>query len=148
MAAKTTEPVLVDTNILIEAIDTKRIHHADALRLLERHPQLFMPAQVVREYLVACTRSRVKNGLGLPLAVALQSVNAFRRNIRLLPEEKPILPRFLELLADASYCGNHIHDVHLVATALAHKVPILLTLNTADFSAFKARLSIVTPAEL
>lgn len=46
------ERLLVDTNILLEATDEKRPYHQAAKELIESHPPLVMPAQVVREYRV------------------------------------------------------------------------------------------------
>lgn len=57
------------------------------------------PAQVIREYLVVATRPVIANGLGMLLGDALENVREFRKTIRLLPEERPVLPAFLRLLA-------------------------------------------------
>jgi predicted nucleic acid-binding protein len=79
-------------------------------------------------------------------AARLVYVREFRRLIRLLPEEKPLLSRLLELLAAVPCRGKKIHDAHIVAAADVHRIGVIATLNTEDFSLFGSRLTIVTPA--
>lgn len=142
---KSAEPVFVDTNVLIECTDEARRHHQEAIRLVETHARLVLSAQVVREYLVVATRPPSSNGLGLSLDAALSNVHEFRERIRLLPEERPILPTLLRLLGNVSCSGKRIHDAHVVATAMAHKIKVIVTLNAGDFSGFTAYVEIVTP---
>lgn len=148
MAAKTDLAALaVDTCILAEATDAARAHHHVALDVLELHPNLVLPAQVVREYLVAATRPVAANGLGLALDHARANLDAFRANMHLLPEERPVLPAFWRLLDSAPCLGKRLHDAHLAATVLAHRVGEILTLNVSHFAGFAAHLAVITPAE-
>lgn len=142
--------VFVDTNVLLEATDEARSHHAIARRLLDTHPRLVFSAQVAREYLVVATRPAPPqaNGLGLSLPAARSNLAEFRRAIRLLPEEKPILPLLLGLLEECPCTGKRIHDAHLAATAIVHRVKLLATFNSSDFAAFRPRVEPLTPAEV
>lgn len=144
----TIAPLAVDTCILAEATDTARAQHAAALAVLELHPNLVLPAQVVREYLVAATRPASVNGLGLPLDQARANLDAFLGNIQLLPEERPILPAFWGLLDVTPCVGKRLHDAHIAATAVAHGVAEILTLNGPHFQIFSAQVSVVTPPEV
>lgn len=81
------EPLLVDTNILIEATDTRRRFHGDATALIDAVGALVFSAQVIRECLVVATRPVNVNGLGMSLHEALEN-----------------LPAFLRLLAGAHCC--------------------------------------------
>lgn len=137
----------VDTCVLLEATDAGRAHHRVALDVLELHPDLVLPAQAIREYLAASTRPIAANGLGLSLAAARANLDAFRGNMRLLPEERPVLPSFFRLLDAAPCTGRRLYDAHLAATAMAHQVFEVLTLNGSDFAPFAAHLSVVTPNE-
>jgi predicted nucleic acid-binding protein len=139
------ERLLVDTNILLEATDAKRTYHQEALALIESHPRLVLPAQVIREYLVVTTRPTAANGLGMSLADALANVRQFRRAIRLLPENKPLLPTLLRLLAAAPCSGTRIHDAHIVASAVVHKIKTIVSLNIDDFALFAPRVIAITP---
>lgn len=137
--------LVVDTCILAEATDVARLHHRAALDVLEFHPNLVMPAQVVREYLVATTRPVAANGLGLTLEQARANIEAFRANLHLLPEERPVLPTFWQLLDIAPCHGKRLHDAHLAATAIAHGVDQILTLNGAHFESFTSKVAVLTP---
>lgn len=144
----TTELFLVDTNVLLEATDERRRFHSACVRLLETYPQLRTSSQVIREYLAVATRPVTANGLALSVADALENVREFRRALRLLPEEKPILPAFLSLLKEIPCQGKRIHDAHLVATAVVHRVRTLVTLNTRDFEPFASRIATIEPPDL
>jgi predicted nucleic acid-binding protein len=140
--------LLVDTNVLLEATDEARKQHREARRLVESHPALALAAQVIREYLVVATRPISANGLGLSTPDALENVREFRRGIRLLPEERPILPAFLALVEHTSCAGKRIHDVHLVATARVHRVQAIVSLNAADLAPLADELPVLTPHEV
>jgi len=103
---------------------------------------------VIREYLVVATRPAVANGLGLGLSGALENVREFRRTLRLLPEEKPTLPALLSLLEEIPCQGKRIHDAHLVATAIVHRLRTIVTLNGDDFQPFSSRVEAIEPARL
>jgi len=131
----------------LEASNRARSQHRAARELVERHEGLVIPAQVAREFLVAATRPPANNGLGLALLEALESLVGFREHIRLLPEEKPLLPTLLGLLARSPATGKRIHDVHIVAAAMVHRVPLVVTLNGDDFKDFSAQVTCLAPAE-
>jgi predicted nucleic acid-binding protein len=139
--------LLVDTNVLLEATDAARRFHRDALTLIESRAGLVIAAQIVREYLAVATRPTGANGLGLSTADALQNVLEFRRRLRLLPEERPVLPTFLGLLRDVPCRGKRVHDAHIAATAIVHRVGTIVTLNGDDLSAFTDRVGTVTPQQ-
>jgi predicted nucleic acid-binding protein len=141
------ERLLVDTNILLEATDEKRPYHREARELIESHRGLVLSAQVIREYLVVATRPATANGLGLPLSDGLANVREFRRAIRLLPESGPLLPTLLRLLAAVSCTGTRIHDAHIVASAMVHKIKTIVSLDTDDFALFVPRITAITPHE-
>ena len=98
------EPLLVDTNILIGATDTRRRFHGDAMALIDAVGALVFPAQVIREYLVVATGPVNVNGLGMSPHDALENIGEFRKAICLLAEERPFLPAFLRRLAGARCC--------------------------------------------
>jgi predicted nucleic acid-binding protein len=141
------EPVLVDTNVLVEATDERRKHHRSAFELVENRPGLTLCAQVIREYLVVATRpaARAGNGLGLSLPEALQNIAAFRERMRLLPEEKPVLPALFKLLDSVRCSGKRIHDANVVATAMTHGVHAILTFNLDDFRGFRQHIELIDP---
>lgn len=145
MATTNAEAAFIDTNVLLDATDRARAGHGPALRLLERRSKLVFSAQIVREYLVVATRPIEANGLGLALEPAMDNVAEFRHAIRLLPEEKPLLPALLELLREAPVQGKAIHDALVVATMRVHRISELVTFNAADFARFSAMVRVTSP---
>ena len=142
-----TADLLIDTNVLIEATDERRREHADASALLRSGQALVVSAQVIREYLAVATRPTSANGLGMTMADALGNVREFRREIRLLPEERPVLATFLALLERTPCSGKRVHDGHLVATAIAHGVRTIVSLNPTDLTSFGSDVIVVVPSE-
>lgn len=147
MATTADEPLLVDTNILVEATDEARRHHRSARALIESHPSLVIPAQVIREYLVVATRPVIpaSGGLGMSIEDAMENIRLFRSRLRLLPEEKPTLAALLRLLATVPCSGKKIHDANIVATAQVHGIAQIATLNTNDFRGFARQIKALTP---
>lgn len=143
---RTAERLLVDTSVLLEATDEARAHHASARELIEGRGSFVFPAQVAREFLVVATRPAAANGLGMSLGDALDNLREFRRIIRLLPEEKPLLPALLALLEAVPCQGKRIHDAQIVAAAIVHRVGTIVTLNGADLAAFRDRVDVREPA--
>jgi|CXWL01.1.fsa_nt_gi predicted nucleic acid-binding protein len=144
----TADSVFLDTNILVAATTPTREMHRVALGVFDALPNrglsLCLSGQVLREYLVVATREPDINGLGLSLEKALMNVRAFRDRARFLPENAAVSRRFEELLSEIPTSGRAIHDAHLVATALAHEVGTLLTLNVKDFRRFGEHIELRT----
>lgn len=140
------ERLLIDTCVLLEATDLGRRGNRAARDLLERHDALVFPAQVAREYLVVATRPREANGLGVTAVQALENLESIRENVRLLSEEKPLLPVLLGLVRTHSLTGKRIHDAHIVAAAMAHGVKRIATLNIGDFRPFLPEVTCLDPA--
>jgi predicted nucleic acid-binding protein len=146
MATRSAEPVFTDTNVLVDATDTRRPRHRAASTLLERGSGLVFSAQVAREYLAVATRPALANGLGLSTDLALENLAEFRRVIRLLPEERPLLPALLALLREVPCEGKTIHDALIVATMRVHHVKVLVTSNPAHFARFGKLVRLVEPS--
>jgi predicted nucleic acid-binding protein len=142
MPTTETEPFFVDTNVLLDATNVRRPRHAAALRLLEGGRELVLSAQIVREYLVVATRPPDVNGFGLEIADALENIAEVRRFVRMLPEEKPLLPALLELLRSTPCEGKAIHDALVVATMRVHRVRTLVTSNPKHFARFGASVRV------
>lgn len=148
MVTKADDALLVDTSVLLEASNKARKQHAAALSVLETRDHLVFPSQVAREFLVVATRPTAVDGLGLSPKAALENLTAFRRNVRLLPEEKPLLATLLRIVEDLSLEGKRIHDAHIVAAAVVHKVQWVVTLNSGDFQSFAKYVRCAAPADI
>jgi predicted nucleic acid-binding protein len=136
MVTKIVERIFTDTNVLVDATDIKRPRHRAAVALLERRRGLVFSAQVAREYLAVTTRPVEANGLGMTLPDALANLAELRRVLRLLPEERALLPALLALLEEVPCHGSGIHDALVVATMRVHRVRRLVTSNPGHFERF------------
>ena len=69
-----------DTNVLLTAVASQRSLNQQALHILNVLPnagvELCISGQVVREFLVVCTRPIEVNGLGLSTALAIDNIKA------------------------------------------------------------------------
>lgn len=149
MATTDDSAVLLDTNVLLDATTPARNLHDAARSILDDWPnrglRLCVSGQVLREYLVVATREAEHNGLGLSVTDGLDNVEAFVGRCRFLAEGPDVAERLREVLREVSCSGKRIHDANLVATALTHGVPHLVTANTADFQPFGDLLGVIRP---
>jgi len=53
-----------------------------------------------------------------------------------LPAPLDVVDRLLDLLAHANVSGQHVHDAHIAAVAIASGVSRVFTFNGGDFKAF------------
>ncbi len=129
--------IFVDTNVLLTATAPARRWHRQALYVLEKWPasgvDLVVSGQVIREYLVVATRAIDVNGLGLSVADARANVEQLVPRMTVLEESRAVLDRLLRLVRDRGLSGKRIHDVNIVATALAHGIAKLVTDNAKHF---------------
>jgi predicted nucleic acid-binding protein len=137
--------VLLDTCILVAATDARRPESMACTSFIEGRADLCVSSQVLREYAVVATRPTTVNGLGLSLKQALDNIGAICGLVPLLPEDRPLHAVLVELLRAHPVTGKRIHDANLVATAVAHGLAEIATLNTRDFEAFGDAVSLVDP---
>lgn len=65
----------------------------------------------------------------------------------LLPETAEVDAIWRNLIATHTLLGAHIHDAKIAAAMLAHAIPHILTLNTADFDPYPT-LSALHPSAI
>lgn len=134
------ERLFCDTNVLLSAVDRKRVLYRQALHVLNALPnqgaELCLSGQVLREFLVVCTRPIGVNGLGLTPRAAIGNVAAIIERCTVLEENRAVAARLRQLAKTAACTGKQIHDANIVATMQTHGVHRLLTDNRADFRRF------------
>lgn len=147
MATPAADHVLLDTNILLAATDEGCPNHGLALDALNEWPSrgatCYTSPQVLREYLVVCTRPASANGLGLTQAEALGNVRALRGHLRLLDESEKVFDALVNLLDAVPCVGKQVHDANLVATASSHGVGAITTQNVSDFTRFRNYVQLI-----
>lgn len=125
------EPGIVDTNVLIYALDT-----ADAATL-------FVTPQILCEFYSVVTNPRrvARPRDATEAMTVLSEMLAF---LHVLPIPATAIDRLLDLLRRRPVTGSEVFDLHIVAAMQANGIGRIYTFNTADFAAFP-ELSIVTP---
>jgi predicted nucleic acid-binding protein len=138
---------MLDTCVLLAATDESRKGHRDALAVFDEWPAagaaLYISGQILREYLAVATRPVTVNGLGLPLADALDNASVFRERATLLIEDGKVADRLRALLREVTCGGKAVHDANVIATVLVHGVGTVVTANPADFARFESYVSLL-----
>jgi len=145
--------VLVDTNILLYAINGDSPHHNEAKAAVEslangRQPWV-LTWGVIYEFLRVATHPRV-----FPKPLALTAAHRFIASLLasescfVLAETQDHQQILIDCLKDAPrLAGNMIHDLHYAVLMREHAVKEVLTLDT-DFRAFPwVRISNLTNSE-
>ena len=140
------EGSLVDTNVLLDAIDPARQGHRPAREFLDSPGRLAVTPQVLREFLVVSTRPGAVNGMDHPPGVAADNVERLVGRLSVLPDDARVALRLRELVIRGDVRGMQIHDANLVAAALVHGMTRLVTSNARHFSRFADLIEIVSLA--
>lgn len=142
------EPGVVDTHVLVYALDADAPQHAASRALLDAaradaSATLYVTSQILCEfYSIVTNPRRVSNPR--PAVEALAAVADLLTFLRVLPAPAHTVDGLLDLLRRHPMTGGDVFDVHIAATMLANGVQRIYTYNAADFAAF-SELSIVAP---
>ena len=142
------EPGIVDTNVLVYALDADAPQHAAARALLEAAradapAMLFVTSQILCEFYSIVTNPRrvTKPRTGAEAVAAISSLLAV---LHVLPVPAHTVDGLLDLLRRHPVTGGDVFDLQIVATMQANGVGRIYTFNTDDFAVF-SELSIVKP---
>lgn len=130
--------VLVDTNVLLRAMEPRHPQHHDAVASLRSmrgsgHELCLVP-QVHYEFWVVATRPVAQNGLGMtPNEASAELTKLGTPLFRLLRDERAIYDRWRDLVGQYCVEGKQAHDARLVAAMKRHGLTDILTFNVADF---------------
>ncbi len=142
------EPGIVDTNVLVYALDADAPQHVAARALLEAaradtSTMLFVTSQILCEFY-----SIVTNPRWVPkprsAADALTAISGLLAFLHVPPVPAHAIDGLLGLLRRHPVTGGDVFDVQIVAAMQANGVERIYTFNADDFTVF-AELSIVTP---
>ncbi len=137
MAIGSTEWVLLDTNVLVAALDRSRTAHRAAVRLLEQDERaLAIGDQSVREFLTAATRPVASNGLGLPAPRAVAVLEDLLDGVETLHATEGSTRRLVEMVRHGAVAGKQVHDANLVAVALENHAAVIVTDHGRHFERF------------
>jgi predicted nucleic acid-binding protein len=139
-------PVFVDTNILVYFTFAYFAEHQAARRRLSEYEslpvRLWTSRQVLREFLSVATRPSFLTPLPSPQFLA-KAVEAFENRFEIAVDDREVTARLLELVENPGAQGKQVHDANIVATMRRHRIPYLVTHNTADFRRYAPWVSVL-----
>jgi predicted nucleic acid-binding protein len=141
------EPGIVDTNVLVYALDADAPQHAAARALLEMAREasitLFTTSQILCEFYSIVTNPR-RVSKPRSAADALTAISSLLAFLHVLPVPAHTVDGWMDLLRRHPVTGSDVFDLQIVATMQANGMQRIYTFNTADFEPF-TELSVVTP---
>jgi predicted nucleic acid-binding protein len=142
------EPGIVDSNILVYAMDADAPQHAASRALLEaaRDPSatLYVTSQILCEFYSIVTNPRRVPKPRSP-DDALRVISNFLVFLNVLPiPARTVVEGRLYLLRRHPVTGGDVFDLQIVATMQANGVQRIYTFNAGDFEIFP-ELAVVTP---
>jgi toxin-antitoxin system PIN domain toxin len=141
------EPGVVDTNVLIYALDADAPQHAAARTLLEagRDPSmtLYVTSQILCEFYSIVTNPR-RVPKPRSAAEAMAAIADLLAYVHVLPVPARTVDGWLELLRRHPVPGGDVFDLQIAATTTANGIQRIYTFNTNDFAVF-TELTVVAP---
>jgi predicted nucleic acid-binding protein len=142
------DPGIVDTNVLVYALDGDAPQHAAARAVLdaarEASATLYVTPQILCEFYSTVTNARRVPKPSSP-ADAIAVIADLLTVLHVLPIPAHMIEGLLDLLRRRPVTGADVFDLQIIATMQASGLRTIYTFNVADFAAFP-ELSVVTPA--
>ena len=121
--------VLLDTNILIYALDKGNPFHHDAVTLIgDPSLNFFIATKNISEYFAVCSK------LTVPLPKAYGFYMQVCQNTQILYPDHQSLTVFEQLLQKYQPTGNRVYDMEIVSVAIVHQIPEIATVKTSKIS--------------
>lgn len=134
-------PLLLDTNVLVYAMDAAAPQHIPSRSILELAHSLdagmcVVPQSLAEFYSLVTNPKRVATPLSPADALsAVESIAAFP-GLKILPVPFDVVLRWIELCRSHPVKGARIYDLQIVAVMLANGVKRICTYDEADFAPF------------
>ena len=135
--------MLVDTNILVYAINKDSPKHKQAQKFLkDNQGYLILAHQNILETIKVLTHPRFSQPM--KSKPAIKAVLAIAKNCQIIVPKVGTEFITLELIKKLDLAGIRIFDAYLVATALINSIDTIATDNIKDFKKF-AEIKILNP---
>ena len=135
--------MIVDTNILLFAINSDSAKHKQAQKFLEDNAgELEIAHQNVLEAIRVVTHRSFSQPMNLK--DALSAVLSIAKSCFIISPNQNTYYLAIELIKNYKLSGNRIFDAYLAATALSNGISAIATDNTRDFKKFKG-ITIINP---
>ena len=150
MMTKRSSVGLLDTNVLVYAMNEGAAHHEIARRFVDDAlggvVLACLAMQVLTEYCATVTHPR-KIDVPLQPWEACEEVEKFLAcPVPVLYESREAIPIFCDLVAQHGVSRQNVHDAALAATMLANGVTRIYTANVRDFAMFE-QIEVINPFE-
>ncbi len=123
--------VVVDTNVLIYAIDADSKFHKRALKIiLDPTIQLFTTSKNISEFLVVLTRNKDRS---FSTHEYLEALNSLLTDVNVLYSNPTTFNTFQDLIVKYNPRVLWIHDVEIASIAIAYGIPTIVTNNVSNF---------------
>jgi predicted nucleic acid-binding protein len=141
--------ILLDTNVLIYAIDESALQHTSSRRAVNAAITRDIDAVVVPQVLVEFVSATTGPRMATPLLIAeaQQEVRNFQTQLRVLRPPDNAVNEFLDVLGETGRAGKLVYDYYLAAQARALGIGTICTYNTGDFRGI-SNLVVFTPESL
>ena len=141
------EPGVVDTNVLVYALDADAPQHAPSRALLEagRDPftTLYVTSQILCEFYSVVTNAR-RVQKPCSAADALAAISALLGFLRVLPVPMHTVEELMRMLRRRPVIGADIFDLQILATMNVNGISRIYTFNAGDFTGFP-EIDVLTP---
>lgn len=128
--------MLIDTNLIIYAINSASPKHARAKQfLLDEQNSLVVADQNILEAMRVLTHGKFAHPLSF--FEADKAVNAIAQAATVISPTEETLPIALMLMRKYDRAANRIFDAYLVATMLTHGIKKIATDNDRDFTIYE-----------
>lgn len=135
--------MLIDSNILIYAINTRSPKNKSAVKFLKTNlNHLEISHQNILETIRVMTHKKFSNPM--KAEAVLEAISPLLETARVITPNQLTLELFSHFIKEYNKSGNRIFDAYLAATALSNDVSEIATDNIKDFEKFKG-LKIVNP---
>ncbi len=123
--------ILVDTNVLIYAVDADSQFNNKAVKFLSDSAlRLFTTSKNISEFLVVLTRNAE---IELSSSECLDILSSLLSDIEILYPTPMSMDVFQKLVRKYNPRGLWIHDVEIASISMAHGISVIATNNSADF---------------
>ena len=141
--------ILIDTNILIYAVNKDSEHHKQARLILKKVSTGEINAVIsIQNVLEFCSVLTSVKLLTKPISIkeAWNLVHdIIDSGIEIIYPNKNIIQILPELFSKSETLGKRIYDYYLVATMRSYNIPTIYTVNEKDFKNFKNTINVVNP---
>jgi predicted nucleic acid-binding protein len=141
------EPGIIDTNVLVYALDADAPMHPAARALLEAAREgaatLYVTSQILCEFYSIVTNPR-RVAKPRSSGDAVNAIADFLTFLQVLPVPANAVEGWLGLLLRHPVTGGDVFDLQIIATMQANDIHRIYTFNTGDFETF-SELAVLTP---